>query len=249
MVRSAFIQEQGFGRMEPEMQDLFDELRARGVPAEPFSAKRLARSQLPLARDVLVAGDVPTVLGALKQLGIEPPETRDHPPSLSGLLHRRVWSSTVRKLTADVLHGSGPAVFAKPYGRRKRFTGHVFSSAEDLLWLERASASTPILCSEVVQWLSEYRVFVVKDVVVGIRHYAGDASLRVDEAVVASAVQALASAGEGTAGYAVDFGVLDSGQTALIEWNDGFSLGSYGLERGPYTELTLTCWCELTHVR
>ncbi|WP_426753828.1 ATP-grasp domain-containing protein [Myxococcus sp. Y35] len=246
MIRSAFIQEYGAGRMEPEMRALLDELLARGIPVETFTEKRLSRGQLPLARDVLVAGDVPTVLGALRQLGIDAPETQDYPPSLSPFLHRRVWRSTVRQLTADVLYGSVPPVFAKPRGRRKRFTGHVFARADDLLYLERASASTDILCSEVVRWLSEYRAFVVRGDIVGIRNYGGDPSQRVDEESVRQAIQCLESAGEGTAGYAVDFGVLEPGQTALVEWNDGFSLGAYGLERGPYTDLTLARWLELT---
>ncbi|AFE05914.1 hypothetical protein COCOR_04595 [Corallococcus coralloides DSM 2259] len=245
MVRCAFIQELGSGRMEPEMRALLDELRGRHVPVETFTAKQLSRGQIPLARDALVAGDVPTVLGALKQLGIDAPETHDYPPSLSSFLHRRVWRSTVRDLKAAVLHEAGPPVFAKPHGRRKRFTGHVFASVEDLLYLERASGSTEVLCSEVVRWRSEFRVFVVHGTVVGTRHYGGDPSVRVDEGQVLRAIQLLEEAGEGTAGYAVDFGVLESGETAIVEWNDGFSLGAYGLEQGPYTDLTLARWLEL----
>ncbi len=38
--------------------------------------------------------------------------------------------------------------------------------------------------------------------------------------------------GEGTAGYGLDLGVLSGGQTALVEWNDGFSLGAYELDSG-----------------
>lgn len=227
------------------MRALLEELQARQVPVETFTAKQLSRGQLSLARDALVAGDVPTVLGALKQLGIHAPETHDYPPSLSPFLHRRVWRSTVRGLKAAVLHEAGPPVFAKPDGRRKRFTGHVFASAADLFYLERASESTGILCSDVVVWQSEYRVFVVHGAIVGIRRYGGDSFYRVDEGQIRQAVQRLKSAGEDTAGYAVDFGVLDSGQTALVEWNDGFSLGAYGLERGPYTDLTLARWLEL----
>ncbi|NOJ97282.1 ATP-grasp domain-containing protein [Corallococcus coralloides] len=245
MIRCAFIQELGSGRMEPEMRSLLEEFRERQIAVETFTAKQLSRGQIPLARDALVAGDVPTVLGALKQLGIPAPETHDYPPSLSSFLHRRVWRSTVRDLKAAVLHEAGPPVFAKPHGRRKRFTGHVFASVDDLLYLERASESTEIVCSEVVRWQSEFRVFVVHGSVVGTRHYAGDPSYRVDEGQVRRAVQLLEEAGEGTAGYAVDFGVLESGQTAIVEWNDGFSLGAYGLGQGPYTDLTLARWLEL----
>ncbi|NMO19135.1 ATP-grasp domain-containing protein [Pyxidicoccus fallax] len=248
MLRRAFIQEEGHGRMEPEMRDLRDALDERDVPTELFTAKRLERRQLPLARDTLVAGYVPTVLGALKQLGIEPPPTNDYPRCLEPFLHRRMWTSTVRRLTESLLELSSPPVFAKPVGRRKRFTGHVFRTADDLLLLERASMNTQLICSEAVRWLSEYRVFVVRGTIVGIRHYAGDASVRVHEDTVGEAVRLLESSGEATAGYGVDFGVLATGETALVEWNDGFSLGAYGLERGHYADLTVARWCELTGV-
>jgi ATP-grasp domain, R2K clade family 2 len=234
--------------MEPEMRDLRDALVARGVPVELFTAKRLERRQLPLTRDTLVAGYVPSVLGALKQLGIEAPPTNDYPKCLAPFLHRRMWTSTVRQLTARLLDMSSPPVFAKPVGRRKRFTGHVFHTSGDMLFLERASASTPLVCSDVVTWLSESRVFVVRGSIVGIRHYAGDAAVCVDEATVREAVRMLEASGEATAGYGVDFGVLATGETALVEWNDGFSLGSYGLEREAYLELTVARWRELTGV-
>ncbi|MCY1019070.1 ATP-grasp domain-containing protein [Pyxidicoccus sp. MSG2] len=248
MLQRAFIQEEGQGRMEPEMRELRDALAARGVPTELFTVKRLERRQLPLARETLVAGHVPTVLGALKQLGIEPPPTNDYPKCLAPFLHRRLWTGTVRQLVDSLYDVSAPPVFAKPVGRRKRFTGHVFHTSDDVLFLERASASTPLVLSEVVRWLSEYRVFVVRGAIVGIHHYAGDTSVSVDEGTVREAVRLLESSGEATAGYGVDFGVLSTGETALVEWNDGFSLGSYGLGRDAYLELTVARWCELTGV-
>ncbi|MMZ69751.1 hypothetical protein D1872_326510 [compost metagenome] len=48
------------------------------------------------------------------------------------------------------------------------------------------------------------------------------------------------------AGYAVDFGVLSTGQTALVELNDGFSIGAYdGIEAGLYWEVIQARWQEL----
>ncbi|HZI16786.1 MAG TPA: ATP-grasp domain-containing protein [Myxococcus sp.] len=246
MLRGALLQEEGAGRLGPEMRLLRDGLKALGLPATLFTAKQLERRQLPLARDTLVAGYVPSVLGALKQLGLEPPPTNDYPRCLEPLLHRRLWTSTVRQLTEALYEGTGTPVFAKPLGRKKRFTGHVFRATEDLLYLERASLSTPLVCSEVVRWLSEYRVYVAHGRILDVLHYAGDPAVRVDEAVVHEAVRRLEDSGEGTAGYGVDFGVLATGQTALVEWNDGFSLGAYaGLGAASYTELTVARWVEL----
>lgn len=246
MLRAAFLQEEGGGRLGPEMRLLRDGLKERGLPTTLFTAKQMERRQLPLARDTLVAGFVPSVLGALKQLGLEPPPTNDYPRCLTPLLHRRLWTSTARQLTEALYQGLETPVFAKPLDRKKRFTGQVFRTSEDLIYLRHASLSTPLLCSEVVRWLSEYRVYVARGTVLATCHYAGDPAVRVDEATVREAVRRLEDSGEATAGYGVDFGVLSTGETALVEWNDGFSLGAYaGVGAASYTELTLARWTEL----
>jgi hypothetical protein len=245
MIRRAFIQEGGSGRSGPEERDLIAGLGDRGILAELFTKKKLARRQLPLDMETLVAGEVPVVSGALKQLGIEPPVPNDYPVSLQPLLCRRVWSSTVRRLIDELHGGTGRPAFAKPSDRLKRFTGRVFATPDDLFYLEGASRSMPILCAEVVDWLVEYRAYVIRGEVVGILHYGGNPAIDIDRVVVADAVRHLEQSGEATAGYGIDFGVLADGRTALVEWNDGFSLGSYGLEPGLYTELILARWCEL----
>ena len=48
------------------------------------------------------------------------------------------------------------------------------------------------------------------------------------------------------AGYAIDFGLTDKGETLLIEVNDGYSLGCYGLVYLDYAKLLSARWAELT---
>jgi hypothetical protein len=55
----------------------------------------------------------------------------------------------------------------------------------------------------------------------------------------------LDDSGEAPAGYGIDFGLLSSGETALIELNDGYSLGSYDLDSADYTDLLIARWEEL----
>lgn len=245
MITRAYVQEQGNGRLGPEERGLIEGLGNLGIPAELFTRKQIARRRLPIDRGTVVAGEVPSVPGALRQLGVEPPRPNDYPVCLRHLLHRRVWSSTVRRLKEGLFEGAVPPAFAKPSGRQKRFTGRVFASPDDLIHLEGASGSTTIHCAEPVRWTSEHRVYVVRGRVVGIRHYAGEPAVSLDDAVVSEAVRRLQQSGETTAGYGLDLGVLDDGRTALVEWNDGFSLGSYGLDAGSYTELILARWSEL----
>ena len=245
MITRAFIQEAGSGRLGPEERDLIGALGRRNIPVELFTRKRLARRQLPIDRSTLVAGGVPVVLGALRQLGIEPAEDEDYPSCLGHILYRRIWTGTVGRLKESLFLDAGPPVFAKPRGRRKRFTGRVFGSPADLIHLEGASAATSIYLSEVVDWVSEYRVYVVQGRVVGIHHYGGDPAILPDDEVVSKAVRTLEASGQATAGYGLDLGVLSGGETALVEWNDGFSLGSYGLDASLYAELILARWREL----
>lgn len=242
----AFVQEYGNARMEPEMRDMFLELQRRGIPVELFTEKRMSRRQLPIRPDTLVVGTVPVVLSALQSLGIAPPPTNDYPVCLEPFLRRRIWRSTVGQLMNRLYFSDEFApVFAKPEGRKKRFTGRVFQSAEDVYHLEGASKSIPILCSDVTHWVSEYRTFVINGRIVGTRHYSGDPMVAPDHAVIAECVARLEASPESTAGYGLDFGVLDNGTTAIVEWNDGYSLGSYGLCRELYCDLLLSRWEQL----
>jgi hypothetical protein len=245
MINKALVEENGNRRMEPEMRDVYDELRQRDFPVELFIKKRLDRRQLSLTKDTLVVGYVDTFLAALRQLDIAAPANNDYPSALQPFFHRRIWQSTVREVSEWVYNANGP-IFAKPKERKKRFTGHVFQYPDDLgSFLEGTSGATPVWCSEVLEWLSEYRVYVIRGQIVGIGHYAGNPTIKLDEQVVREAVRILEASPERTAGYGVDFGVTASGHTALVEWNDGYSLGSYELDKTIYTDLLIARWCEL----
>lgn len=245
MIQKAYIEEYGNGKMEPEMSDLREEFQRRGIPVEAFTAKRIQRRQLSLTRETLVAGTISVVEGALRQIGIKPPETNDYPSCLEPFLHRRIWESTLRNMISRVHDGISEPLFVKPLGRRKRFTGNVFATPTDLMFLEGTSRSLPVYCSDVVEWRSEYRAFIINGQIVGLRRYSGDSQALPDESVIKEAVARYQDSGEAPAAYAIDFGVLRDGRTALVEINDGFSIGSYGLDKSAYADLTITRWCEL----
>jgi hypothetical protein len=140
-------------------------------------------------------------------------------------------------------------VFVKPKSKAKLFTGFVINSNTGLYQLDGIAKNTDLYCSSVVNWLSEYRVFVTKSKIVGVKNYAGDEGLLLNMEVVESAIRDFDQSNQRTDAYGIDFGILEDGTTALIEWNDGFALGSYGLEKEIYTELILTRWYELLRTR
>ncbi|NEU81736.1 ATP-grasp domain-containing protein [Nostoc sp. UIC 10630] len=245
MISKAFIQEQGNGRLRHEEQLVSEELRARGILITFYTQKRIQRRQLALDNESLVVGDMPCILGAIKQLGIPEPEPNDYPASLKNFMHRRTWTSTLEQLEIELRKGRYAPTFAKPATRRKRFTGYVFESEYDLCQVYGVSRQEPLLCSEVVSWVSEYRIYVVHSQIRSIDHYDGNPNIVLDIEKVLCAIQALDNAGESIAGYAIDFGVLDSGETALVEMNDGFAIGAYKIDRKNYTDMIVARWEEL----
>lgn len=241
---AALVQELGNGRMEPELAAVLSECHRRGLPARTFVEKRLLRRQLALDPATLVAGYISVVLGALRQLGVAPPAPLDYPEALRPWLRRRVWPATLGAVIEYVFAGEGPPVFVKPRAQQKRFTGTVLATPDDLASLEDTRPSTPVWCAEAVDWRSEWRMFVIGGQMVGQRHYAGDPALLPNPVVVAAALDAFNQVGA-PAGYALDVGVLADGNTALVEVNDGFGLGAYGLDAAIYTDLLIARWAEL----
>jgi hypothetical protein len=99
-----------------------------------------------------------------------------------------------------------------------------------------------LLASEVVEFTSEWRFYVLRGVVVGVGHYAGDPLVFPDPAVVRSAVTDFA--GGCPAAYGLDFGV-SAGRTLLVEANDAYAIGVYGLPPPVFAEMLEARWLEL----
>ena len=70
-------------------------------------------------------------------------------------------------------------------------------------------------------------MFVLRGDVVGVLWYDGLDDREPDRGVVDECARLLPV----KTGCSFDVGVLASGETALIETNDGFSIGRYGLDR------------------
>ncbi len=78
--------------------------------------------------------------------------------------------------------------------------------------------------------------------VINVASYKGNPLVFPDPQVVADAINAFQAA---PVGYAMDWAVDGSGRTILVEVNDGFSLGNYGVPGHLYTALIECRWREL----
>lgn len=158
---------------------------------------------------------------------------------LSGYLDRII---TKDKLSHIVNNPSLWPVFIKSVDQ-KVLTGKVVSCTKDLVGLGFQDNDIDIYRSPVVDFKSEYRVFVRYGQILDMKHYWGDPLMFPDSKVIQRAIKDYTSAPDA---YGIDFGVTKDGRTLLIEVNDAWALGCYGLESHLYAKFLLTRWTQLT---
>lgn len=173
---------------------------------------------------------------ALAERGITA-ESFDYPEDLIGFRGRRIWKTALKDLGKENL-----PFFIKPV-EEKIAPGIVINTLADLEDdYGMLDDNTKVYCSEPVKFESEWRCFPIYQNVVGIEFYSGNKKKVYDKKVIDAAVKAYPDM---PAGYALDFGVTDDGRTLLIEMNDGYSLGAYGLDPVSYAKLLTARWAEL----
>ncbi len=190
--------------------------------------------------DDLVVGGIGAVTQKLNDYGVTIPKI-NYPNELQGYLGRKIWITTIDQVINDP---EMRPIFVKPI-REKRFTGLVLKKETDIPRLSYCEADEPVLCSEVVTFQTEWRAFVQYGKILDVRPYFGDWRKHYDPRVIECAV---ADYHSDPAGYAIDFGITDDGRTLMVEVNDGFSLGCYGLAALDYAKLLAARWCELVGI-
>lgn len=206
-----------------------------GVECVPFSTNE----ELDTANreDVVVAGVLVTG-HALARWGVEPPSI-DYPEELQWLLGRRVWKSTIGRICKTDL-----PLFVKP-ARDKELPAVVARCMDDLAAYETMGPGYPVLCSESIEFSSEWRVFVRYGKIADVRCYLGEPHPFPDVDAVNGAVE---SYSQSPAAYTLDLGVTSDGRTLLVEVNDGYSVGCYGADCVAYALFLAARWAELVSV-
>jgi len=217
------------------------EASRRGWSIERVALKNLRRGRANLQAASLVVGSVPFVMSALKVAGFDPPEDECYPSALRGFLHRSVRR---RKLGQALSHieSSGSRLFVKPAARTKRFTGIVIDTPLDDR-IADVPRSEDVWVGEPVEWLSEWRAYVINGEVAHTSFADGDRQIEPDRQTIADAAYQLHLDPSSPSACALDFGVMKDGRSALVEMNDGFSLGVYeGLKPEVYFGLLAARW-------
>ena len=245
----AYVQQQNGQWLNENCYTVWYGLTRMGYEVHPFTMEDvmnnpeqfLSGGDKEITEGVVVHGGVNTIRTLFDVLGVEQPPIHNPQDYLPQYCNRSFRETTLGSVISE---GVFP-IFLKPLSEHKLFTGRVVNNLFDVrLHLNKCDENTPILCSEILNMVSEYRCFVNRGKLVGSKNYTGDFTKNIDYNIVKEAI--VEYDGQPIS-YTLDFCVTDSGETVLIEINDGFSLGSYGLNPITYTKMIVDRWNEITN--
>lgn len=186
----------------------------------------------------IVVGGVGRVKQFLESRGIYVSDI-DYPESLSMYFGRKIWETTSDSVLTEKKNFP---LFIKPK-QGKMFTGFVCNNESDIAGRFSPDENIPVYCSEVMNFITEWRCFVRYGDILDIRRYKGELGKTYSLKVIKDMVQSFLDA---PAAYSIDIGITDNDETIIVEVNDGYSLGSYGLDPLLYAKLLSARWAELT---
>lgn len=235
----AYIQKQDGEFINSSAYQAWEGFKSLGIKVDTFEYKQLINGYLPtpLNKQTIICGFISSVRWALKELDIPEPVIADYPTELEKYLGRKVYTSTLGEAKKI-----NQKIFIKPLAV-KLFRGLVCNNTiHTLVETAMHPDDTEIYISEPVEFVSEYRVFVNHDFIVGCKHYAGDFTITPHFNLISQAIADYRSA---PIAYAIDFGITKDGRTLLIEVNDAWALGCYGLDSKTYARVLLNRWMEI----
>lgn len=208
-------------------------LSERGYTIVPFDGDDIegTLANKHITREDICIGTVEATSKFFELAGVKTPQSITYPDELLIYLGRYV-----EKRKLGEVRGIDLPLFIKPSSDIKKFTGDVFTHEnhlKNLRTFDKCTDETEVWISEVLEFETEYRVFVSNGVIYGMKHYKGDFSLMIDIDSVKEMVSVFTKA---PSAYTLDVGLAD-GETFLVEVNDMWAIGSYGLEGRDYALL------------
>jgi len=191
-----------------------------------------------LGPTVGLAGYIGDVHRALQKLGKPIPENVDYPQELFDHLGRRLWKSTLEEVRSTI-----GRVFVKPV-EHKAFTGFVWTpDMESRMRIVTHSDDTPVWMADLINIRAEYRCFILYNKIIDCRRYKGDWSVVPSRDILESAVESMKKVAPHA--YCLDWGVTDEGKTILVEMNEGYAFGHYGLQPVSYARMLSARWKQM----
>ena len=224
----------------------------KGYDIKPYTFSQLQSGQIELDPSIPVVGTIRSVKAAIKALGFPEPKNLDIPESLKTtyFLRRKVWYMTLKEARDNE---SLWPVFVKPADWQKAFTGFVLEDFRGCIKLAGFPEDMRLMCSTPVTFKNEWRAFVHQGKLLDVRPYAGNPCNHSPPEMFFQNIFEALYTDEVPVAYSIDVGFIEIAgplssfpEVVLIELNDSFSLGTYGLRPHLYVKMLEDRWREIT---
>lgn len=188
-----------------------------------------------------------------KKFGVIP-HVPDYPEALQKFLGRKMWVDTIDSISSSEEKWSS-GYFVKPK-RDKAFTGKIIKSVADLVGCGNHSENYEVLVSEPLDIKAEWRCFITYDQLIDVRPYGmlmdqdrESYYYTYDPDVLKQMMEAFIKWDNRPAACSMDICVTGDGKTLLVEFNDAYAWGNYGLPCIFYAKLISARWSQLLGVK
>ena len=184
-----------------------------------------------------------------KKFGKEP-RIEDYPANFERFLGRKIWRDTINSISSNEEKWSA-GYFVKPV-RSKAFTGKIVSGINDLIGCGNCYENYEVLVSEPLNIKAEWRCFILYDEIIDVRPYGmlidptrKSHMYHYDEKVLQEMLEEFQRMEDRPVACSMDICVTEDGRTLLMEFNDSYTLGYYGLAPILYAKLISARWSQI----
>lgn len=232
---------------DKDMLDLYQGFLEYSYKINFYNAVDVISGNLKVKKEDIFCGTINLCRLVWRSLGIQEPKILDYPEQLQWAMHRSIKTSTLgqfrRLLRDNEYNGYNREYFIKPV-KTKLFTGNIFNQESQLdRFIGEVGSDTPIYLTTPVKFFSEYRVYVHQHKILDVKHYYGSWRYYPEPYMIDQMVEDINSIMP--ISYSIDVGIIEDGLTALVECNDGYALGNYGVESKEYATMIRDRWWEI----
>jgi len=225
--------------------DLYQGFKELGEEIKTYTAADVFTDTIPRTEDNIVVGHIDQCRRHIKAITGQDVPDLDYPVELMPFMKRKVAKTTLGEIYSRVSSDEDfEPIFIKSVDQ-KHITGFVCRNFTDYSRnCGGVDYSKPIYTSEVLDIQSEYRTYIHRHDIVSCLRYKGDYSKAPDRKVIEDMLYAVRNTKMPIA-YSIDVGIISTGETVLIECNDGFALGNYGVPARHYAEMNRDRWYQM----
>lgn len=185
-----------------------------------------------IEEDAIVVGYISDIHNIAKIMGFSSIKQLNYPSQLKKYLQRNIIKVSLKDLPQNY------PFFVKPTSV-KTFSGRVINTFRDLIGIQDVEL---YYTNTILDIVSEYRCFVLNNKIIGVKHYKGNPYKALNESTILSMLKDFTDSPNA---YSLDIGITRDNKNVLIECNNAYSSGNYGLSDLMYAQFLIQGYLDI----